>query len=91
MAKKDVMNETAEMMTTTMSAQVELANKCYNLYQAQAEKAAKFWMETAAQAMADGQKAMKEWTDVATEIAADARKTCEATVKETTKAFTPAG
>ena len=94
MAKKDVLTETAEAavekVTASVSAQAELLNKCYALYQTQTEKAVKFWMDSAAQAMADGQKAVKEWTDLTAEIVGDSRKAFETSVKEATKAFTPA-
>jgi CHASE3 domain sensor protein len=90
MAKNDVLKETTEKVTASVTAQVELLNKCYALYQAQTEKAVKFWMDTASKAMTDGQKAMKEWTELTTEIVGDSRKTFEANVKEATKAFTPA-
>lgn len=89
MAKKDVLTEATEKMTAGVTAQAELAGKCFALYQAQAENAIKFWTETSAAAMAEGQKAMKEWVDLASGIAADARKTCEASMKEATRLFTP--
>lgn len=89
MAKKDVLTETTEKMTAGVAAQAELASKCFALYQAQAENALKFWTDTSATAMAEGQRAMKEWVDLASGIAADARKTCEASMKEATKIFTP--
>lgn len=90
MPTKDALTETTERVTAAMNAQVELGNKCYALYQAQTEKALKFWMDAATKAMDDGQKAMKEWADLATAIASDARKTCEANVKEATRMFKPA-
>jgi len=90
MAKKDVLTETTEKVTASLSAQAELLNKCYALYQAQSEKAVKFWTDSAAKAMADGQKAVKEWTDLTAEIVGDTRKAFEANVKEATKVFTPA-
>jgi len=94
MANNDVLTENAEKtiekLTAGVAAQTDLLNKCYALYQAQTEKAVKFWTEVAAKAMADGQKAMKEWTDLATKIVADTRQTFEANVKEATKALTPA-
>lgn len=89
MAKKDVLTETTEKVTATVAAQTELASKCFALYQAQAESALKFWTDTSATAMAEGQKAMKDWADLAAGVAADARKTCEASIKEATKVFTP--
>jgi len=94
MAKKDVLTETTEVavekVTASVTAQADLLNKCYALYQAQTEKAVKFWMDSASQAMADGQKAVKEWTDLTTEILGDSRKAFEGNVKEATKIFTPA-
>ena len=94
MAKNDVLTETTEKtmekLTAGMAAQTDLLNKCYALYQAQTEKAVKFWTDVAAKAMADGQKATKEWTDLTTKIVADTRQAFEANVKEATKAFTPA-
>jgi len=92
--KKDALTETAEAavekVTASVTAQADLLNKCYALYQSQTEKAVKFWMDSAAQAMADGQKAMKEWTDLTTEIIGDTRKTFETNIKDATKIFTPA-
>lgn len=94
MAKKDILTETTEKslekVTESVAAQTELLNKYCALYQAQTEKALKFWMDVASKAMADGQKAMKEWTDLSTQIVGDTRKTLEANVKEATKAFSPA-
>jgi CHASE3 domain sensor protein len=94
MPKKDVLTETTEAavekVTASVTAQADLLNKCYALYQAQSEKAVKFWMDSAAQAMADGQKAVKEWADLTTELLGDTRKNLEANVKEATKMFTPA-
>ncbi len=94
MAKKDVLTETTEAavekVTASVSAQADLLNKCYTLYQVQTEKAVKFWMDSAAQAMADGQKAAKEWADLAADILGDSRKAFETNFKEATKAFTPA-
>jgi hypothetical protein len=94
MTKKDVLTETTEQAmekaTASVAAQAELLNKCYALYQAQTQKAVKFWMDMASKAMTDGQKAMKEWTDLSTELVGDSRKSFEANVKEATKAFTPA-
>lgn len=94
MAKKDVLAETTEAavekVTASVSAQADLLNKCYTLYQTQTEKAVKYWMDLAAQAMADGQNAMKEWADLAAEIIGDSRKAFESNMKEATKVLTPA-
>jgi hypothetical protein len=94
MAKKDMLMETTEKtmekLTSSVASQAELLNKCYALYQAQAEKVVKSWMDSASKAMVDGQKAIKEWTDLTTEILGDSRKALEANVKEATKVFTPA-
>lgn len=90
MAKKDVLQETTDKVTASVTAQAELASKVFALYQAQSEKALNFWMDTANKAIVDGQKAMREWTDLATVMASDAQKTYEATIKEASKAFTPA-
>ncbi len=93
MAKKDVLMETTEKtmdkVTTYVNEQVELAEKCFALYQSQAEKATKLWTDTAVTAVADAQKAAKAWMDLGTQVASDARKACEANVKEATKLFTP--
>lgn len=94
MTKKDVLTETTEktmeMVTAGVAAQADLLNKCYALYQAQADKTVKFWMDVAERAMADGQKAMKEWTALTTRTVGDSRQAFEANVKEASKAFTPA-
>jgi len=94
MAKKDALTETTEVavdkVTASVTAQADLVSKCCNLYQAQTEKAVKFWMDSAAQVMADGQKAAKEWADLTAEILGDSRKAFEANVKEATKLFAPA-
>jgi len=94
MARKDVLTETTEktmeQVTASVSAQAELLNKCYALYQAQSEKVVKFWMDSASKTMADGQKAVKEWSDLTTAIVGDTHKAIEANVKEATKAFTSA-
>ena len=94
MAKNDVLTETTEKtmekLTAGVAAQTDLLNKCYALYQAQTEKAVKFWSEVMGKAMADGQKAVKEWTDLTTKIVANTRETFEANIKEATKALTPA-
>ncbi|MDW7709132.1 MAG: hypothetical protein SCH98_01565 [Deferrisomatales bacterium] len=89
MAKKDVLTETTERMTAGVAAQAELASKFFALYQTQAEGALKFWTDTSANAMAEGQKAVKEWVDLAAGVAAEARKSCEVSIKEATKVFTP--
>jgi len=94
MTKKDVLKEmtekTMDKATAYVNEQTALAEKCFALYQAQTEKAVKFWMDAASKAMADGQKAMKEWTDLTKQIVGDSQKAFEANFKEATKAFTPA-
>ena len=94
MAKKDVLMETTEKtmdkVTTYVNEQVELAEKCFALYQSQAEKATKLWTDTAVTAVADAQKAAKAWMDLGGKVTDDVRKVCETNVKEATKLFTPA-
>jgi len=67
-----------------------LAEKCWALYQTQAETTLTFWMEAASKAIAAGQKAMEEWADLTTQVVDDTGKAFEANVKEATQAFAPA-
>ncbi len=95
MAKKDVLMETTEKtmdkVTTYVNEQAELAEKCFALYQSQAEKATKLWTDTAVTAVADAQKAAKAWMDLGTQVAADARKACEAERQGSHEAVHPRG
>ncbi len=94
MTKKDVLTETTEKATEKVTAymgeQMALVEKCAALYQAQVEKAAKFWTDAAETALAEGRKAAKAWMDLGGKVAEDVRTACEANVKEATKLFTPA-
>jgi len=91
MAKKDAVLEKAmDQMTAYVNDQVELAEKCFALYQTQVEKVTKQWTDVATKAAAEAQGAAKAWMELGLEVVAGIKESCEASIKEATKAFTPA-
>lgn len=91
MANKAAMTQNTEAalqkVSASVSEQTKLVSKCYELYQAQMDRAAKLWMDSATTAMKESQKAAREWMDLGSQVAADAQKTFETGVKETTKLY----